>query len=109
MELPSLDLVTLLFKLLPGFVALGVFHALTAYPKRGAFDRIIAALIFTLVAELGVAVIKATFLWIGSLGYSLCAWSDHVQLGWAAGVGVLSGVAWAYAVNKGYTHALLRK
>ncbi len=109
MELPSLDLLTLLYKLLPGFLAAAVFHALTPYPKRDVLDRVVAALIFTLFSELGVAILKPIFFWIGSHVFSLGEWNDRVQLGLAAGIGLLFGVAWAHIVNNGYTHRLLRK
>lgn len=109
MELPSLDLLTLFFKLLPGFLAAAVFHALTPYPKRDVLDRIVAAMIFTLFAELGVAVIKPILLWTGSHVFSLGEWNDRVRLGLAATIGLVFGLTWSHAVNNGYTHRLLRK
>ncbi len=59
----SSEVVTVLAFLLPGFIAAAVFYALTSHPKSGAFDRIVLALILTLVcqtfAELGETALSA--------------------------------------------------
>jgi hypothetical protein len=75
MELPSSDLLDLFMKLLPGFLAAAAFHALTPYPKRDVFERVVAALIFTLFAQLVVAAVRSICIWIGTSGFSLGAWS----------------------------------
>jgi hypothetical protein len=109
MELPSSDLLDLFMKLLPGFLAAAAFHALTPYPKRDVFERVVAALIFTLFAQLIVAAIRSVCISIGTLGVSLGAWSVEADLGWGAAAGLTMGVAWAHVVNNGLTHGWLRK
>lgn len=44
--------------LLPGFVAAAVFYSLTSHPKPGAFDRVIQALIFTVVGQSLVVLVE---------------------------------------------------
>jgi hypothetical protein len=109
MELPSSDLFNLFMKLLPGFLAAAAFHALTPYPKRDVFERVVAALIFTLFAQLVVTAIRSICIWIGAIGLSLGAWSVEVELAWGAAAGLTMGVTWAHVVNNGLTHGVLRK
>lgn len=107
--LPSIDLLTIFYKLLPGFLAAAAFHSLTPYPKRDVPDRIVAALIFTLFAQLGVAVIREALLWTGSHVVVIGPWTTQTELGWGAAIGVLLGVVWSHAINNGKTHSFLRK
>lgn len=45
------EIVGVLTFLLPGFVAAAVFYALTSHPRPGTFDRIVLALIFTVIVQ----------------------------------------------------------
>ena len=47
MNWASSEVVAVLAFLLPGFVAAAVFYSLTCWPRPGAFERIVSALIFT--------------------------------------------------------------
>lgn len=49
MSWASSEAVTVLVFLLPGFVAAAVFYSLTCWPRPGAFERIVSALIFTAI------------------------------------------------------------
>jgi len=51
MSWASGEIVGVLTFLLPGFVAAAIFYALTSHPKPGAFDRIVLALILTLICQ----------------------------------------------------------
>ena len=51
MDWASSEIVGILTFLLPGFIAAEVFHSLTSHPKPGVFDRIVRALIFTLIGQ----------------------------------------------------------
>jgi len=106
--LPSLDLLTLFYKLLPGFVAAAIFHALTPYPRRDILDRVVAALIFTMFAQLCVAAVNQALGWLGANLISIGPWSPTSELAWGAGFGVALGLLWSHAVNNGHTHAWLR-
>ena len=52
MNWASGEIVGVLTFLLPGFVAAATFYALTSHPKPGAFDRVVLALILTLICKL---------------------------------------------------------
>lgn len=109
MELPSSDLLELFMKLLPGFLAAGAFHALTPYPKRDVFERVVAALIFTLFAHLIVTAVRVLCVWIGTWGFKMGEWSAEADLTWGAAAGLTMGIAWAHVVNNGLSHSLLRR
>ncbi|WP_425032221.1 hypothetical protein [Pelagibius sp.] len=52
------DIVGLLQYLLPGFLAAWVFYGLTAHQKPSQFERVIQALIFTLIVQAIVSLEK---------------------------------------------------
>lgn len=51
MSWASNEAVGLLTYLLPGFVAAAIFYSLTSFPRPGAFERVIVALIFTVIGQ----------------------------------------------------------
>lgn len=51
MNWASGEIVGVLTFLLPGFIAAAIFYALTSHPRRGAFDRVLLALIFTFICQ----------------------------------------------------------
>ncbi len=51
MSWASNEAVGLLMFLLPGFVAAAIFYSLTSFPRPGAFDRVVVALIFTAIGQ----------------------------------------------------------
>ena len=51
MSWASSEAVGILAFLLPGFVAAAIFYALTSYPRPSAFDRLVVALIFTMIGQ----------------------------------------------------------
>ena len=59
MSWASSEVVGVLTFLLPGFVAAAIFYSLTSHPKPSAFDRVVLALIFTVVGQAIVAALLA--------------------------------------------------
>ena len=51
MNWASSEVVGVFTFLLPGFIAAAIFYALTSYPRPGAFDRVVVALIFTAIGQ----------------------------------------------------------
>lgn len=51
MSWASNEAVGLLTYLLPGFVAAAIFYSLTSFPRPGAFERVVVALIFTVIGQ----------------------------------------------------------
>lgn len=108
MDWMSSELVAAVYALLPGFLAAWIFYAFTAHAKPSPFERIIQALIFTVIVRGGVIVVREALCLMGSI-YSLGAWNDEIGLLWSIGAATAVGVLFAYASNKDFPHVLFRK
>jgi hypothetical protein len=104
MEIDLPSLVEILRAFLPGLLAATVFHAMTPYPKRDVFDRVVAAAIFTMVVQIIVWPVQHVLLWFGSIVFVLGEWSSEAALAWGAGLGVVVGGGWSVLINRGLTH-----
>ena len=105
MNWASGEVVGVLTFLLPGFVAAAVFYSLTSHPKPDAFDRIVQALIFTVIRN----AITTVFLSSGSSPDEYAEWLKN----WEPVVSILVAVALAlmasYASNRDSIHRILRR
>lgn len=95
--MPDTNLIDLLRYLLPGFVAASIYYAFTSHVKPSPFERIVQALVFTIVVEAlaGVA---------GALG---CPWTNAVAF--RVAVAGASGVLASVAVNRDLIHRVFRR
>jgi hypothetical protein len=109
MSLVAKDLPTLVFLLLPGFIAAGIFFSLTAHPKTSEFERVIQALIFTALLRFSTTILRASFLFAGRHFIVIGRWTSDVELNWAIALSVPLGVAFAWTANKDKLHSLLRR
>ena len=107
METFAKDSVTLLQYLLPGFVAAWVFYSLTSYPKPSQFESIVQALIFTILVQGFVYVIKNLLFFIGNK-WPLFNWNSHSDLIWSIAVAILFGIFFSYYANNDKVHKKLR-
>ncbi len=118
MSWASNEIVGVLAFLLPGFVAAGVFHSLTAHPRPDALAQVVRALVFTAVGYAATAA-TAAILWLASL----CPWFAGIFRNDAAtGTGlsgnaetvllfvvtILCGLAAAWISNTDAVHRFLR-
>jgi Family of unknown function (DUF6338) len=101
------DLPTLVFMLLPGFVAAGVFHTLTSHPKASEFERLIQALIFTTFLKLITILLKGALLEVGRL-FSVGRWTPDVEIGWSITLAVPLGLIFAWFANTDTFHRFAR-
>lgn len=74
MDLISKDIIALLIYLMPGFITAWVYYGLTAFPKPNQFERIIQALIFTIIIQGIVSIVKVFAYFIGNNILSLGIW-----------------------------------
>lgn len=109
MDLPSKTIVDVLSFLLPGFVTASLLYSLTPKPRPIPFERLVQALIFTIVVKevvdgfaLGLDCLGSRFGHIGS-------WTDQVRLLWSFLVAVALGAVLAWNDNSDRLHALLRR
>ena len=108
MDLPSKTIIDVLTYLLPGFITAELLYALTPAPRRIPFERVIQALIFTLVIQVSVSAIKYALLWMGHATAPWGLWTDAVALGWSVFVGFALGFFMAWAANSDRIHGVLR-
>lgn len=102
------DLPTLVFMLLPGFIAAGVFYSLTAHPKSSEFERLIQSLIFTSIIKLLTTVLKWIFLGFGRW-LSLGRWNSDVEFVWSIPLAVALGLVFVWLANGDVFHKVARK
>jgi len=108
MDSISNNVVTILQFLLPGFLAAWVFYGFTSYPKPSQFERVIQALIFTLIIQAVVFVERATFLKIGNF-WTVCSWNEHFEIICSTVSAILLGTLFSYYANNDKFHGFIRK
>ena len=104
MNWASGEVVGILTFLLPGFVAAAVFHSLTSHPKPDAFDRVVQALIFTVV---GNAITTVFVSWVNSPNENqqwIKAWEPLLSILVAVALALLA----SHASNRDSVHRVLR-
>ena len=99
------EVVGVLTFLLPGFIAATIFYSLTSYPKPGAFDRVILALIFTVVGQ----AIVAAILTIDDTIIEILRWTRNLELIFSVLVATILGLTASYVSNRDTLHRILRR
>ena len=102
----SSEIVAVFAFLLPGFVAAAVFYSLTSHPKPGDLDKIVQALVFTMV---GRAVGQGMEFAASALGAPTAGWTGRWDFAVSVAIAVLIALIAAWAANKDWLHAALRK
>jgi hypothetical protein len=103
----SKDLIALLSYLLPGFMVAWLFYGLTAHQKPAQLERVIQALIFTLLVNGFVIVEREVALWLGRC-FSFGLWTKDSELLASIGTAILFGLLAAYMTNTDVLHKWLR-
>lgn len=100
------EVVNVLVFLLPGFVAASVFHSLTSHPKPGIFDRLIQALVFTVV-------VHAIIVGISLAANTILAANITLEEIWipvlAVSISVMLALMTVYWSNNDTMHGILRR
>jgi hypothetical protein len=94
--------------LLPGFITAALFHILTPAPRPIPFERVVQALIFTILVQVCILVVKEVLLGLGSRVASVGVWTDDVRLVWSVLLAVGLGLLIAWAANTDKILCLLR-
>lgn len=104
----SKDLVALLQYLAPGFVVAWVFFGLTSHNKPSQFERVVQALIFTVVVQ---ALVNLEELVATALGSWFIAgkWTETSTLVAALLTALVLGVFLSTCANADTLHSLIRK
>lgn len=103
----SKDVVALLQYLLPGFLVAWVYYGLTSHQKPSQFERVVQALIFTLVVRVFVFAEKGMLQFLGQWK-SIRPWDAEADLICSLVSAVILGFAAAFVINTDRFHRLLR-
>jgi len=107
MESIDTELVGLLKFLLPGFFAAWIFHALSSYPKQAQFERVVQALIFTILIQGMMYLSKAVVFFIGKY-VSFGVWIEGGDLVLSLLSAIVLGFLITYFSNNDKFHKVLR-
>ena len=108
MEQLAPTVVALLQFLLPGFLAAWVFYAFTSYRKPSEFERVIQALIFTLLTKTLTTLLRVAMLAAGKR-ISVGTWSEESEWLAATAIAFLLGVLFSYLANTDRFHSVVRR
>jgi hypothetical protein len=109
MDIPSQTVITVLIYLLPGFITASLVYALTPAPKLIPFERVVQALIFTILVQVGVSGVGFVLRKVGAAGLSIGPWTENVRLAWSVVLAGALGLLLTWAANTDRIHGLLRK
>jgi len=109
MEKLSQETITILYFLLPGFVAAGIYHRFTPHRRTSELsERIIEAFILTGVVQVFVLAIKSLAVHIGEW-HAFSPWTDNSTLAWGLLFAVPIGLTLAYCSNNDIPNKWLRE
>lgn len=99
----SKDVVALLQYLAPGFIVAWLFYGLTNHVKPSQFERVVQALLFTVVIQLAVVLIKKFAHFLGKY-WSMGEWTDDSSLTASVLSAIIFGLlmAWLYKSDNLY-------
>jgi Family of unknown function (DUF6338) len=104
----SKDVVALLQYLAPGFVVAWVYYGLTSHVKPTQFERVVQALIFTVVIQALVVGERAIAEFVGKQ-FPWGDWSSNAQLLASLVTALALGIAMSAITNADAFHGLIRK
>jgi hypothetical protein len=107
MDWMTSEVVSIVYYLMPGFLAAWVFYTLTAHRKTTPFERIVEALVFTVVVQAITFVVRWVLLLFGRLVH-VGAWTEESTLVWSVLLALAVGSAVAWFANGDYFHSCLR-
>jgi hypothetical protein len=104
----STDLILVVEQLLPGFLVAWIVYGLTAYSKPAPFERIVQALIFTVLVRGALVPIREFAYVVGRHWREFGFWGQDSDLLASILIGVTMGVGVAWCINHDFPFAILR-
>lgn len=92
---------------MPGFVITFIFYWLSDAPKPSQFERIIQALMATVVIQVAVEALRWFAFWAGQF-HSIGQWTDTVATAWSVAIAIGSGLVLAKWANNDAIYAICR-
>jgi hypothetical protein len=100
---------TMILQVLPGFITAGIFFALTAHPKTTEFERVVQALIFTVLLKMLTMPIRRFLLFMGRSWTPVGEWSPDAELVWMTILALPLGLLFVWIANKDVFHRCARE
>ena len=88
MSWASSEAVAVLSFLLPGLATVAVFHIFTSHPKPSEFERIVQALIYTILVQ----AIAELVLWVGRMFGRETLWTGATGIVVSVGIALVLGI-----------------
>ncbi len=107
MEGVSKEVIGIIYQLLPGFIVAWILYGLTAHLKPSPFERIVQALIFTVIVRATVIGVRHSAFALGkyhSFGY----WGDEVEFIYSIALAILIGLLFTWGVNNDFPLSIFR-
>lgn len=101
--------VRILTYLLPGFITAEIVYNLTPTSRPTPFERVVQALIFTVLIQVALFGLESTFSYAGRHGLILGVWTENVRLTWSVLVAFVLGLIVAKVSNHDSIHQILRR
>ena len=102
------DLIQLFKYLLPGFLSAWVFYGFNSFVKPSQFERVVQALIFTLIVQVMVYLYKMSAIFLSKF-YVVGSWNKDVELIISVLLAAALGFIFAYFANSDRFHLVIRK
>ncbi|MDO9164220.1 MAG: DUF6338 family protein [Methylococcaceae bacterium] len=102
------ETIQLLQYLLPGFLAAWIFYGLTSHLKPIQFERVIQALVFTLIINVLIVPTKWALLHIGNI-FAVSQWNSTSELVTSVIFAILIGGFLSHLTNNDSFHSRLRR
>jgi len=109
MDLPTQAMISILSYLLPGFIAAAVIFSLTPMPRPSPFERIVQALVLTIIVQAALIALRAALIWIGAHWRTFGTWSEDLRVVMSVVLAVVLGMLWARFLNNDAIHSVLRR
>lgn len=109
MDLPSQAIISVLTFLLPGFIAAALLYGLIPRPRPIPFERVVQALIFTIVIQLAVAGVEFSLIGLGTQLMSIGPWTEQVEILWSIVLAIVMACIIAWLDNFDRLNTLWRR
>ena len=103
----SKDIILLIQYLAPGFLSAWIFYGLTSYARPNSFERVVQAVIYSLIINIIAPYIRQLIFFIGKY-WSLGDWNQSGDLVLSTVIALMLGFILAISSNYDWFHKLLR-
>jgi hypothetical protein len=91
MDLPSKSIIDVLVYFLPGFVTAALVYNLTPAVRSIPFERVIQALIYTILVQALVIVLRSLLFAVARANRPIGVWTTEVALIWSLAIAIMLG------------------